>query len=189
MNWRDLWVPPLRFGCNQCGECCRQMEVPLNHTDLARLRAARPDLSLAQLVRLVPADAADPDSVHLEDGWYTLCLPHSGPERGCHFLEGNQCSLYEARPSACQNWPLALNTHQQPEIYPAHRLLWELACDKTPRRDLGALRARLNANLNEFSAYRLLVKRWNQRMASTSPQAEKSLEAFRQFATAALSAG
>jgi Fe-S-cluster containining protein len=162
------------------------MEVPLNHYDLARLEAARPDLVLEQIVRLLPGEPTDPDSIHLAEGWYTLCLPHSGPERGCHFLKENQCSLYEARPGACQNWPLALNHRQQPEIFSAHRLLWELACDKTPQRNMARLRANLQAHLHEFNAYRRLVKRWNENIQSQNPPVEQSLKAFWQFARESL---
>ncbi|MGE3727187.1 MAG: YkgJ family cysteine cluster protein [Candidatus Sericytochromatia bacterium] len=156
-----LFGKPLLFGCNLCGECCRQMIVPLNHFDLARLHQAFPNQSLLNWVRLAPIEPEDPDAVRLEKSWRQLCLRNRGPEEGCVFLKDNSCSIYQQRPSACRTWPLDLNAKGQLEVSPAHHLLYTTACDKTPFKEARPIQRALRENVEEFKAYRRLLKQWN----------------------------
>lgn len=155
------------------------MEVPLNHRDLGRLKQAFPKTPLAELVRLIPAEFSDPDALRLENSWCTLSLPHRGPEQGCHFLHNNRCSIYEFRPTACQNWPIVEARPGRLTIAPEHFLLYELACDKTPLEDSGPLRKSLRQNQQEFAVYRSLVRRWNQKVADQN--VHQTLNAFWEF--------
>jgi Fe-S-cluster containining protein len=161
----SFFSKPLLFACNQCGECCRQMQVPLNHFDLARLQASHPNESLSQWVRFVPIEAEDPDAFRFENGWRQLCLRNLGPEKGCIFLKENGCSIYAYRPTACQTWPLDLNRKGKLEISPAQHLLYTTACDKTPLSQTREIKQAIRQNSQEFEAYRRLLKQWNLQVA------------------------
>lgn len=161
------------------------MQVPLSHCDLARLVAAFPEQPLLNWVRLAPIEAEDPDAVRLENSWHQLCLRNRGPEAGCVFLKDQRCSIYEHRPSACRTWPLDLNAKGKLEISPAHQLLYTTACDKTPFKEHQAFKAALAANVEEFKAYRRLIKQWNTQ--TQDKPGNQTFEAFwaflRPFAT------
>ncbi len=78
--------------CTACANCCRVATTQINDRDAEHL-------SRCLGVRL-------PD--FLRD--YTLETPEEGrilkrDGNGCIFLEGNLCSVYDARPQACQLFP------------------------------------------------------------------------------------
>ncbi|MBM3814217.1 MAG: YkgJ family cysteine cluster protein [Acidimicrobiia bacterium] len=79
--------------CTVCANCCRHATVKLQERDvdpLARhLRLSRSKF-LAQY-----AEQSE------EEG---LILKRT-PEHGCVFLDGNLCSVYEARPATCVGFP------------------------------------------------------------------------------------
>ncbi|MGH7285053.1 MAG: YkgJ family cysteine cluster protein [Polyangiaceae bacterium] len=78
------------FDCLACAACCKHNEVPLNRSDLATLRRARPELLKKPWVR------------RRRDGKLTLTLLRSG---SCRHLEpGNACAIYELRPSPCSRF-------------------------------------------------------------------------------------
>jgi hypothetical protein len=78
--------------CTQCANCCRVATTQITERDAERL------------ARFLGARLAD----FLRD--YTVESPDEGrilrrTENGCVFLEGNLCSVYEARPTTCQLFP------------------------------------------------------------------------------------
>lgn len=78
--------------CTQCANCCRVATVTLQDRDIA---------ALARFLRLPPAK-------FLEQ--YTEVSPEEGrilrrDQNGCVFLDGTLCSVYEARPGTCENYP------------------------------------------------------------------------------------
>ena len=78
--------------CRQCAECCRVGEVPLAQRDIERLARflGIPERSFAeQYVMLDKAGAA--------------ILRRTAS--GCVFLDGNDCTVYEARPGNCERFP------------------------------------------------------------------------------------
>lgn len=79
--------------CQTCANCCRRSTVRLSERDIARL---------AKELRIKPArviaDYASPS------GEETLILKRDD-ERGCVFLDGNLCSVYDARPDICRDYP------------------------------------------------------------------------------------
>lgn len=81
-----------QIDCRECGECCRVGEVELAERDaekLAKFLGMPPKMFVAQHT------AVD------EDGKPIL----KRTEQGCTFLVGNECTVYDARPGACERFP------------------------------------------------------------------------------------
>jgi Fe-S-cluster containining protein len=78
--------------CTQCANCCRVTEVPLIDRDIERLTSFL-GVSKEEFLRDSTQRAEDGD----------LILKRT--EAGCVFLQGNLCSVYEARPQNCANFP------------------------------------------------------------------------------------
>ena len=82
-----------QIDCTQCGNCCRVATARVTDRDAGRL---------AGFLRISPAQflaeytAADP-----EEGR----ILRRSEETGCVFLEGTTCTVYQARPDACQRFP------------------------------------------------------------------------------------
>lgn len=81
-----------RTDCRACANCCKRATVRLAERDVIRL---------AKALRLTPARfLAEYTTESPEEG---LILKRD--TNGCVFLSGNDCTVYEARPHNCQNFP------------------------------------------------------------------------------------
>ena len=78
--------------CRQCAECCRVTEVPLAERDIQKLAHF---LGLSERAFLDKHTARDEDN--------TLILRRNAG--GCEFLDGTDCTVYEARPGNCERFP------------------------------------------------------------------------------------
>jgi uncharacterized protein len=79
--------------CTQCGNCCKVATAIVTTRDAERL---------ARHLRITPARfLADYTMEDKEEGR----ILRRTAERGCTFLEGTTCRVYEARPDACQRFP------------------------------------------------------------------------------------
>jgi hypothetical protein len=78
--------------CTTCANCCREATVKLAERDVEKL-AKFLRVKIGQFKR-------DYTDVSEEEG---LILKRT--EAGCIFLDGNLCSIYEARPHNCENFP------------------------------------------------------------------------------------
>jgi Fe-S-cluster containining protein len=81
-----------QIDCTQCASCCKSATVKLVDRDVERL---------ARSLRITPAKFI---------AEYTVESPDEGRilrrnEQRCVFLDGNLCSVYEARPDICQRFP------------------------------------------------------------------------------------
>lgn len=153
-----LFAQKLRFGCNQCGDCCRQMRVPLSHADLLRIRRLHPDQPISAWVQVYPADR-DPEAVLIERQLSLLTL-RTQPESGCVFLKQNQCSIYAVRPRPCRTWPFELG-HRDLRIAPAYELMVALSCEKTPFKAQAEIAQEITASQAEYTLFRQWVQAWN----------------------------
>ena len=79
--------------CTQCANCCRVANTPITPRDCERL-AKYIGMPLHQFRRQY--------TTHDEEDGLIL---RRDPEKGCIFLEGNLCTVYEARPSNCELFP------------------------------------------------------------------------------------
>jgi Fe-S-cluster containining protein len=100
--------PGIRFGCTQCGACCRiKGYVWLGGPDIARM-ADFLKLSIDEFrARYVQEHVIEGQD---ERGLSLVKVPH-----GCVFLDDatNQCTLHDARPTQCRTfpfWPMALES-------------------------------------------------------------------------------
>jgi Fe-S-cluster containining protein len=79
--------------CTVCANCCRQATVKLQERDIEKL-AKYMGVKKAQF----RADYTQEDE---EQG--TVLKFESG--KGCVFLDGNDCTVYDARPQICNDFP------------------------------------------------------------------------------------
>ncbi len=82
-----------QIDCTECANCCKVATVKLSERDVDRL--AR-HLRLSR-ERFLTGYCAESE----EEG---LILKRS-EESGCVFLDGKECTIYEARPDICQRFP------------------------------------------------------------------------------------
>jgi Fe-S-cluster containining protein len=86
-----------QFSCSGCGECCRWIgAVLLAGSDHPRL-AAHLGLSEQEFIDRHTRLAPNRRQLGLLDQ----------ADGSCAFLEGNRCSVYEARPKQCRTFPYA----------------------------------------------------------------------------------
>src|SRR5271169_5112534 len=78
--------------CTQCANCCRVTEVGITEKDIEKL---------AKFVGMSEREFIEQNTSL--DGSGARILKRN--EDGCVFLEGNLCSVYEARPQNCANFP------------------------------------------------------------------------------------
>jgi hypothetical protein len=81
-----------RIDCRSCGACCRENAVPVTGDEVARLMEAVP----------LDCDQRSRFDLHLirdDDGEPAI---DASP---CPFLSETECSVYEARPAACRDYP------------------------------------------------------------------------------------
>ena len=81
-----------QIDCRECGECCRVTEVPVVERDIEKLRRFL-GIGAAAFLEQYTALAEDGDRILRRNA------------AGCVFLDGKQCSVYEARPGNCARFP------------------------------------------------------------------------------------
>jgi Fe-S-cluster containining protein len=157
----------LKFRCTSCGNCCRDLRVPLTHADLRRLVDAT-NRDASQLVDWLQPDAVDmtgePGSwVLLDHAARRALMTLARGDTGCRFLgENDGCGVYEARPASCRLYPL------DPSFGPRGglrrlRLLPGADCDhaRDGHNDPHALRRADDQRWAEHRAHSEQIEIWN----------------------------
>lgn len=80
-----------RIDCTQCGNCCRTLMINVEKEDALRL-ASHTGL---------PFETFE-DKYIEKSSEGTLCIMKTIP---CSFLHDNKCTVYEARPNECREFP------------------------------------------------------------------------------------
>ena len=78
--------------CTACANCCRVAAVPMQERDVEKL------------AKFLGMSAAKFNEQYVEIDDEGEPVLRRTPE-GCVFLSGNECTVYEARPSNCMNFP------------------------------------------------------------------------------------
>jgi len=81
-----------QIDCTTCANCCRVSEVEITDRDVDKL---------AKFIGMTREEFIRDSTQQSESG--ELILKRT--ESGCVFLEDNLCSVYEARPQNCANFP------------------------------------------------------------------------------------
>jgi len=82
-----------QIDCTVCANCCRVATARVSERDVERL---------AKFLRVKPAVfLRDYTEESAEEG----TILRRGEESGCVFLDGNTCTVYEARPETCEKFP------------------------------------------------------------------------------------
>ena len=82
-----------QIDCRECANCCLVATVELLERDVEKL---------AKFFRITPARFLADYTQLTEDEGHIL---KRSDETGCVFLNGKECTVYEARPATCQNFP------------------------------------------------------------------------------------
>ncbi|MDZ4799859.1 MAG: YkgJ family cysteine cluster protein [Bryobacteraceae bacterium] len=81
-----------QFDCSACANCCRVATARITERDV---------LKVAKFIGVTPARFLADYTTQTEDEGLVL----RRTDTGCVFLEGNLCTVYEARPHTCQDFP------------------------------------------------------------------------------------
>ena len=81
-----------KIDCTACANCCRVATTPVTERDAE---------NLARFLRVKVAVFLRDYTVETEDEGRIL----KRDKNGCIFLDGNLCSVYEARPNTCELFP------------------------------------------------------------------------------------
>jgi Fe-S-cluster containining protein len=82
-----------QIDCRACANCCKVAETDIAEREIDRL---------ARAVGITRAAFIEQYTTRSDED-NTLILRRT--ERGCVFLDGNDCSIYEERPETCRNFP------------------------------------------------------------------------------------
>ena len=78
--------------CRTCANCCRVATAKITERDVEKL---------AKYLRIKPQRFLADYAVETEDEGWVL----RRTEQGCVFLDGNECTVYKARPATCEDFP------------------------------------------------------------------------------------
>jgi len=157
----------LRFRCTGCGNCCRDLRVPLTDADLRRLIDAT-GRAASEIVAWLPTDSVDligePGSLVLlgHDGGLALMVL-AQRDGACVFLGAQErCGVYDARPGNCRLYPFAASFGRRGGIRRL-RLLGGTECDhaRDGDNDAHALRRADERRWDEHRSYLAQISRWN----------------------------
>jgi Fe-S-cluster containining protein len=85
-----------QIDCTQCANCCKTSTTGVTERDIEKL---------ARHLHIAPGRfVADYTMLEDDEGAGTRVLKFT-QNAGCVFLEGNLCSVYDARPANCQRYP------------------------------------------------------------------------------------
>lgn len=84
------------FSCKMCGSCCA-LDVRITESDLMRIESRFP----AQAARVSRVR----EQGQAEGGLYSTLFTDPSGRIHCIFLEGNKCSVHEAKPLQCRMYP------------------------------------------------------------------------------------
>jgi Fe-S-cluster containining protein len=179
----------LGFRCTGCGNCCRDLRVPLTHADVQRLVEAtgRP---ASQIVAWLPTREVDligePGSLVLLDhaaGHALMALAQQGG--ACVFLGADErCGAYSARPGNCRLYPFAASFGRRGGIRRL-RLLGGTHCEyaRDGHTDPHALRVADELRWAEQRSFLAHISNWNraQRLRSLLGRRLRSAPEFLAF--------
>ena len=95
----------VQFQCCRCGNCCRHVKEQILVEPMDAFYMAR-HLGCKDMGELYDNYTCPT----LLQGLYPVFLMQvKGPDDACVFLEGGQCSIYEARPRTCRIYPFSIN--------------------------------------------------------------------------------
>jgi len=82
-----------QIDCTQCANCCKVATVQVSERDVERL-AKYLRIPAARVLAEYTGESEEEGRILRRDG-----------QSGCVFLDGRDCTVYEARPDICQRFP------------------------------------------------------------------------------------
>jgi len=157
----------LSFRCTACGNCCKDLRVPLTTADLRRL-VDQTGQAAARIIEWLPTGEVDltgePGSlVVLEQASQRSLMVLAQRAGACRFLASDaSCSVYGARPTSCRLYPFDAAYGRRGGVRRL-RLLGGTACAhaRDGHNDAHALRDADQRRWAEHSAYLAQISAWN----------------------------
>ncbi|MET0795040.1 MAG: YkgJ family cysteine cluster protein [Polyangiaceae bacterium] len=157
----------LRFRCTECGNCCRDLRVPLTQADLRRLVDATGQAA-AEFVEWLPSEAVDltgePGSlVVLDHGEHRVLMTLAHRDGACRSLGADErCLVYAARPASCRLYPFAASFGRRGGLRRL-RLLSGTHCEaaRDGENDPHALRVADEQRWAEHRSFLAQIQAWN----------------------------
>ncbi len=156
----------LGFRCTGCGNCCKDLRVPLTGADLRRLLEAT-GREAEQIVDWLPPAAVDmtgePGSFVVLGRGRRALMTLAQQSSACRFLADDaRCSVYDARPANCRLYPFTASFGRRGGLRRL-RLLSGTECESTRdgHTDPHALRLADELRWAEHANYLREVEAWN----------------------------
>jgi Fe-S-cluster containining protein len=90
-----------QIDCTGCANCCRYSSVTVEHSEIEAIAGYLGD-TVENITRLYTEPASGAPALR----------SLKSNQAGCVFLDGNLCTIYEARPKACREFPhVAIGVH------------------------------------------------------------------------------
>lgn len=159
MFW--LFKEKIYFSCNQCGECCKGMDIPLTHIDVYRIIKSQKAPEFEDFISLLNSNENDPDALLLYGFYQSMYLTNKNTDNSCIFLKDNICSIYFYRPNSCSTWPFSKNSMEKLYIDNVANKITENYCDKTRFKSHNQVKRKIDNGIKELIEYRKFVRYWN----------------------------
>ena len=85
-----------QIDCTPCANCCKTSTTEVTEHDIEKL---------ARHLRITPQQFIDRYTMMEDDLGTMVRILKYAEGSGCVFLEGNLCTVYDARPGICQRYP------------------------------------------------------------------------------------
>jgi len=148
------------FACNKCGECCRDMDIPLTHYDIFRIIKSK-KIEPHDFIAFKPAVEGDIYALWLYSEYQVLYLANKESDNSCIFLENNQCTIYSQRPNSCQTFPFYKTSLNKLTIAMTAEEMVERHCDKKNFKERRKTLKVIDQGISEVLEYEKLIKSWN----------------------------
>lgn len=158
--WGKNRQKTIYFGCNKCGECCHDMDVPLSHVDIEKIIK---NLTLApfDFIDLVPCAKDDIYAILITEEYVNLFLKNKPVDNTCIFLKNNACSVYDSRPNTCKTWPFSKDEKNNLLIDDYAQKVTLNYCDKDKFKDFKTTKQDIQEGIDEMLDFSVLIKKWN----------------------------
>lgn len=105
------------FSCQQCGDCCRNVENAIMLEPLDAYRLARYLRQLGEVDTIEDVYSKFTHPTLLSEGFPIFLLNTQEPNDSCVFLEDNRCRIYDARLKVCRLYPFTVSFARRGKNY------------------------------------------------------------------------
>lgn len=90
----------MKFECNQCGRCCKEITINISQSDILRWKEENRKDILREVSWLNNYPRKN------TGGFYIIKTTYN-PKQSCPFYKGDICSIHDIKPKACRDYPFS----------------------------------------------------------------------------------